>query len=343
VRRRAARRRGFTLVELMVSLVLFSVAIAGVLSVAVTIAQGFREQRAAVATEGQVRAPMDFLGDAIRQTGPAVQTAARACAPGPCVVADYGTNAFIQDVNNAACDIGTIVVTNSTTAADTLDVLYASGAAVTSTRAAFGPGTTALDITDASQLSAGDTILITDLTQGSTVTIASIAGNTLTLNAQGCGAIKWPAGGQYNAGATIVRVLRARFTVVPNTPGVTPADGVPVLMFDPDGPNGPAQAEPLAEGVEDMQVALGVDVNGVGVIDPLTEWAFDKTGHGALAGPILAVKIVLVGRAITTASGTLGAFTRPAAFDHPAGAAQDTFRRRVLESTIELRNMGGSP
>ncbi len=68
----AARREqaGFTLVELMISLVLFSFAVAGVLAVAVSMSQGFREQRAAVEAEGAVRVPLDFIGDAIRQSSP---------------------------------------------------------------------------------------------------------------------------------------------------------------------------------------------------------------------------------------------------------------------------------
>jgi hypothetical protein len=181
--------------------------------------------------------------------------------------------------------------------------------------------------------------------QGSTVTINAIAGNTLTLNAQGCGTIKWPNGGAYPPTSVVVRVQRARFSIVPNTPGVVPADGIPVLMMDPDGPNGPAAAEPLAEGVEDLQIALGIDVDGNGVIDPVTEWSFDTAAHNALlTGPILEVKVVLVGRATTIVSGTAtGTFTRPAALDHPVAPGPDKFRRRVLESTIELRNMGGSP
>src|SRR5258708_4285470 len=238
--------RGFTLVELMVSIVLFSIAIAGVLSVATSIAQGFREQRAAIATEGQVRMPMDFLTDALRQAGPAVPTATYACTPFPTCVPPGSS---IQDVNNATCDNGAIAVTNSTTGPDTLDIVYASGAVATATMAAYGAGVTSLDVADGSQLGPGDMILISNLTQAVTVTIASVSVNTLTLNAQGCGSIAWPGGTGFPAFSTVVRVQRARFTVVPNTPGVVPNDGVPVLMMQPGGVNGGQTAQPLAEGV----------------------------------------------------------------------------------------------
>src|SRR6478672_7119852 len=63
-------RRGFTLVELMISLVLFSIAVAGVLSVAVSMTVGFRTQRQVIAAEVAARAPIDFLADAIRGASP---------------------------------------------------------------------------------------------------------------------------------------------------------------------------------------------------------------------------------------------------------------------------------
>src|SRR5712671_6050324 len=75
----AAPRRseaGFTLVELMISLVIFSFVIAGILSVAVAMTQGMREQRQAVLAESAVRVPMDFLVDALRQASPGVSLTA---------------------------------------------------------------------------------------------------------------------------------------------------------------------------------------------------------------------------------------------------------------------------
>jgi prepilin-type N-terminal cleavage/methylation domain-containing protein len=64
--------RGFTLVELMIALVLFSFAIAGILSVAVSITRTFREQRRIIATEQATRAPLEFVVDVLRQASPAV-------------------------------------------------------------------------------------------------------------------------------------------------------------------------------------------------------------------------------------------------------------------------------
>ena len=59
-RRHRPSQRGFTLVELMVSLVLFSLVIAGMLSIAVTMARAFREQQLTVSAEDASRQAMQL-------------------------------------------------------------------------------------------------------------------------------------------------------------------------------------------------------------------------------------------------------------------------------------------
>jgi prepilin-type N-terminal cleavage/methylation domain-containing protein len=65
-------QRGFTLVELMVSMTLFSFVIAGILAVAGTMARGYRDQRSVIASESAARNSLDFIADAIRSGSPAV-------------------------------------------------------------------------------------------------------------------------------------------------------------------------------------------------------------------------------------------------------------------------------
>jgi prepilin-type N-terminal cleavage/methylation domain-containing protein len=311
-------QKGFTLVELMISLVLFSVAIAGVLSVAVTMTQGFREQRQVIATESSVRAPLEFIADAIRNASPAVPSG------------------DIQDVKN--CVTGAIAVVNNTNAPDQLDIVYASGSVVTSLRTIYDSTTNlAITVTDASQLAVGDTLLITNMTKGHLVDVTAVntATGVLALTAPGC-TPALPVGG-YPPGSLVIRALRARFTV-----DVTGAatDGVPTLMMDPDA-DGPASAEPLAENVEDMQIAVGVDVDLNKGIDA-GEWEY-SSGVGALAGAIRAMRITLVARAPNQLQGGTASFYRPAAEDRPIASTADSYRRRVLSTTVEIRNLGGSP
>jgi type II secretory pathway pseudopilin PulG len=310
------------MIELMISLVLFSVLIAGVLSVAVSMVQGYREQRQAVSMESSARGAIDYLTDVLRQASPGVSD--------PTQIQDAGT-----------CTTGAITVTNNNAGPDTLDVIYAAGSVYTSTRAVYGAGTTSLAVTDASQLTAGDYVVITNFTQGHLVRISNVSSNTLTLDAQ-CGGIALPAGG-YASGSLVIRAQHARFTVSNDT------DGTPTLWMDPDstGTTFTAPGEPLAEGIEDFQVAVGTDTDGLNGIseDGTTsdEWHYNNASDTAPSGPIRAIRVTLVARAQQALVGNATPFYRPAAEDHPGSLSADAYRRRVLHAIVELRNIGGSP
>jgi len=314
MKRRA--ERGFTLIELMVSLVLFSLAIAGVLSVAISMGRAYHEQRQVMATEQGVRSAMDFMSDLIRGTSPAV------------------ANGDIQDTKD--CVTGVLTVTDSTTGPDQVEVVAASGGVVTSLRTQYDAGNLgAITVTDAQNLAPGDTLIITDGTKGAIVRATAVNTGTaiVTLQAPGC-APTFPVSGGYPPGSLVIRAIRAKFRI-------GTFDGSPdVLLMDQDADG--VGEEPLAENVEDMQIALGVDVNADKSITAPGEWAFSP-GIGPLAGAIRAARITLVVRSADQLVGGAATFKRPAAENHPIAATFDAFRRRVLKSTVEIRNLGGSP
>ena len=312
-------QRGFTLIELMVSLVLFSFAVAGVLAVAVSMTQGFRENRMTSTEEQSARVPMDFLTDALRQASPGVTD--------PAAVQDADT-----------CQLGAITVTDGgTNGTDTLDVIYALGGVVTSVATPYTTGN-ALTVVDASNLSAGDRILVSNLSQGHLFTILSKNLNVLTLSPP-CGTINLPAAG-YPAGSLVIRAQHARFSI-------GTVDGVPMLMMDPDS-NGSAPAEPIADGVEDLQVALLIDTDGNGYIgadssSTTDEYIYNNAGDALPTGQTYrAVRVSLVARSVGQLVGAGTVSARPALEDHSAGAA-DNYRRRTLRSTVEIRNGSSSP
>lgn len=345
MRRPRRSQRGFTLVELMVSITLFSFAIAGVLAVAVSMAQGYREQRQVVQTEGNARAALDFIADALRMASPGVSNPNVTFSD----AAPVGTNPHLAvgdiedtETNGAVpCVRGAVRVFNTNNVAlgtDALEVVFASGATVSSIGAtSWSPGTTAMTITDTTNFAPGDHILITNGALGHIARILTIPSpGNVTVNTNTC-ALGVPA--TYNQGDLVVRVHRARFYV-------DAFDGItPVLIMDPDG-DGPAAPEPLADYVEDMQIAAGVDEDQDGTIGPL-EW-----GYSGVAGtPALfnlnrhlrAIRITLISRAATVLPGTPAAWRREAVEDHPAALTFDAFRRRTLTTTIEIRNLPGSP
>jgi prepilin-type N-terminal cleavage/methylation domain-containing protein len=328
-------QRGFTLIELMISLVLFSFVIAGVLAVAVSMSQGFREQRASVTAEGAVRVPLDFLADSIRQASPGAPTGL-IWDPNTC------TQNAIEVYNNSG--------TGSAAGTDKLDVIYASGAVLTSSREIYTSTSATLQVNDASQLAAGDSIVISDTSQGILVKITGITANNLTIVPQPSCLLTPPILpatptilGPYPIGSLVIRAQHAWFYI-------DYLDGNPQLMFDPDAKASTVDAEPLAEGVEDLQLVKAIDTAGNGITDdgitPTTgdEWQYNIVGDGPLVGTLRAVRVTLVARTLSGLIGNLKSFNRPAVEDHAAAAPNtDNFRRRILRTTAEVRNMSASP
>jgi prepilin-type N-terminal cleavage/methylation domain-containing protein len=321
---------GFTLIELMISLVLFSFVIAGVLAVAVSMSQGFREQRASTQAESAVRVPLDFLADAIRQGSPGAPTN---------VIFDSTTCTTVAiNVNN---NVGTGSAANT----DRLDVIYASGAVLTSTREIYATtNQTSLNVNDASGFAIGDSFVVSDTTEGVLLKITNIVGNTLTIAAQSgaCGAFPLSAG-PYPTGSLVIRAQHAWFYI-------GWVDGSPMLMMDPDANATTVDAEPLAEGVEDLQLVMGVDTtaNGLGAEGTPTlatdEWWYNVAGDTTPAGTLRAIRITMIARTLSGLIGNLQSFNRPAAEDHAAAPLNsDNFRRRILRTTVEVRNMSVSP
>jgi len=324
---RPRNQAGFTLIEMMVALALFSFAIVGILSVATAMSGNVKEQRQVVQTETDVRAPMDFLADTLRMASPSIQSG------------------NIQDATIAGCTIvaagftgvGGLSVLDSNSAPDQLDVVFAYGSSVATLQTPYTVGTqTSITITNdhnqASQIFPGDKLLLSNTAQGTIVSVSLVNTGTgvITLNTAAC-APTLPTGG-YAGGSLVLRVMRARFSV-------GTVDNIPTLMMDPDA-DGPLAAQPLAEGIEDMQIAVGTDADGNGSISA-AEWANSST-TGALVGPIRAVRLTLISRSNSALAGVATAGQRKAAENRPAGAA-DAYRRRYLTQTIEVRNLGGSP
>lgn len=322
---RARAQGGFTLVELMVALVIFTFAIAGILSVAVAMTRAYREQRTLIATENAARAPLDFIVDAIRQASPGV------------------TTGVIKDASDCTFVGGAVSMVDNTDAPDELTIVYASGGVVSTTHTAVTSSSTsiALPAGHSAQFAAGDYVLVTNLAEGTLVRVTGISGDDLDVSVD-C-PTAFPATG-YPAGSILVRAQRARFTI-----GTVDSLGIPSLLMYANGSSDP---EPVAEGVEDLQVALGVDANGDGVLTghawppPLVandEWIGNDVGEVLPAGPIRAVHVVIVARDTKPLVGTPSFYPPANALNRAGSTTPDNYRRRLLSSTVEIRNLSGSP
>ncbi|MBA3502458.1 MAG: prepilin-type N-terminal cleavage/methylation domain-containing protein, partial [Deltaproteobacteria bacterium] len=317
------KQAGFTLIELMVSMTLFSFAIAGVLAIAVSMAQGYREQRQVVQTESTARGALEFIADAVRMTSPAVQnadltatTATPAAGEPHIVVGDIEDTESQNDITTGKCKTGAIRIYDSATGPDTLEIVHASGGAVTSVGSGgFTAGTASLPLTDITAVAVGDHLLVTNGTRGHVVRVTTLTAGiapagTATVATGACIVVTATA---YAQGELVIRVLKARF-YVGTFDSITP-----VLIMDPDGDGIAAAPEPLADYVEDFQVAVGVDELADNSIDPTTEWGFSMGGPTSftLGRDVRALRITLVARAATSLPGTAATYRRPEVENNP--------------------------
>ena len=114
-------------------------------------------------------------------------------------------------------------------------------------------------------------------------------------------------------------------------------------MLDIHDGNGP---QPLAEGVEDLQVALGFDNNADGIITEVgaagndDEWTYnvvERSGSGE-PGQLARGALHHRGQGHRRPSAACRPFCRPKAEDRPAGTVADGFFRRVIRTEVAVRN-----
>lgn len=334
-RHRSERRHGqsgFTLIELMIAMVILGIVISAAFAVALSIMNSYREHRRAVSVERSARGAMNVLSDAVRNASPGV------------------SDANIIDLVGCST-VGAVAVTNSSTEPDRLRVVSGYGGVVTSLRDVFDQNSATLTVTDGSQLSEGDHLLVTDFVTGAhLVRITGITEGSddwqLDLSATPTSACSpAPAAFSYPVLTTVIRAKVAEYYV-------DDTGTVPVLMRDPDG-TGSLPAEAIAEGVEDLQVAIGVDENGDNVISENgtggndDEWVYNHpgdTGPALLvtAQPYRALRLTVTART-TDEITNVAQSIRPPAEDRDAASAADVYRRRSLSTTVEIRNFSGSP
>jgi type II secretory pathway pseudopilin PulG len=332
--RAPSMQAGFTLVELMFGMILTGLAVTAALAAGISLKNGFIGQRRAVQVERTARAVTDMITSAVRAASPGVG------------------NGAIQDLVGCSTFQGISVVNGGTTAPDELTVVWGASA-VTSLRAPYTTTTTALTVLDGSNFRPGDYAVVTDLNQGHLVKVTNVqqvGGNwQLTTGAPNslCGVVTFPAGNVYPDGSLVIRARMAHFYI-----DASAAVGYfPTLMMDPDG-DGPAVAEPVAPGVEDLQIAVGVDVNNDGEVSEVglapndDEWFYNVAGDAPppaiTGGGWRALRVTVTVRSLAEVS-SHPISTRPAVEDRVAASQPDEFRRRTLSTTVEIRNLQGSP
>jgi len=324
---RGPAQGGFTLVELMISLTVVSTAIAAAFAMAFSLMRGFQGNQEAMKVESTSRTVLDVIASGIRSASPGLSGGV---VWDPCVGADIET---IQVTNNAGPNT------------DELEVVHALGGALASLTASQNILTAGLITVDDNSTFEKDiwlpAIVIDPLNGKGHLIEVRNTGTVTELESRGAQACPVTVGAEsYNAGSFVVRAVRMKYAVSP---------GAHFLMVDPDGA-GPDQAEVImAEGIEDMQIAVAVEdgvnpdtIDDVGLAAGDDEWIFNVAGEvlpsTVAGGQWRALRITVTGYALREQNNATDQL-RPAAEDRPIAVTGDGFRRRTFSTTVNLRNL----
>jgi type IV pilus assembly protein PilW len=137
-----------------------------------------------------------------------------------------------------------------------------------------------------------------------------------------CSSAPMGSGSPYGPGSTVIPMNIRAFYIATN------AQGVPSLFMKPVAADGSSDREELVEGVEGMQLSYGVDTDANGEVDrfqiasDITDW--DR---------VKAVRVQLLMRSISALSGD------EISIDFNGHNYADGHMRQVVSSTVMLRNL----
>jgi prepilin-type N-terminal cleavage/methylation domain-containing protein len=312
--------RGFTLIELMISCALFGLIAAGAMSLVMSSArQQSRSSRVDVA-QASARAGLDFI---TRD----VLSASAGASSGALVIGSTGATQ-LPVVNASVNNVGT-------NGEDKLELWLADPSTQAVVLSAVQPATTSFTIDQNPGFTNGAWAMISDLSTGLLVK-PSFSGTTVTLPSSN----SFTTPTQYAAGSYLFKVRHVTYAVAAQYGlGTSAVGNGNVLTFD-DG----SGAQPLADGVEDMQIAYGFDNNADGLVTETgstagdDEWVYNVAGETmpATLANLRSIRITLIVKGTQPEQGVNN--NRPKAEDHAAGSTFDAFIRRTVRTEISVRN-----
>ena len=376
---RVLRERGFTLVEMMISIVISTVIVAAGYTILTTTHKATISNERAVGTQQNVRVAMELIARDIKQAGfglPEAPNLPVGGTAGNCATGAAGTTiTAIRPVdNNSAIPLTAV----NDTGADTISFVVPrtnptngaiSGWVLASAAPSGGAGsfttitltTTAVTEMQNAGMQNGSGAYIS-LGGVVTVPVTSSTGATITLGSPTYAPVNFPAGTQ-------VYLLQCVTYQVASGAANCGSAG-PCLTRTVDSGTAPTVTTPLVDGVEDLQLAYGCDgcntTINAGVPDRVIDdfngnntfdvadfqtnrvWTFGTFDPAT----IRLVQINLVARQTAIDQGTgegikAGALSTPVQIsDHLpsndagyAAANYQSFRRRLLTRTVDTRNL----
>jgi prepilin-type N-terminal cleavage/methylation domain-containing protein len=353
-----AREQGFTLIEIVVSLALATLILVGTMSFLAMQSRSHRDSMELQTMQMSVRMGLDrVLRDA--------RSASAGFSTGTVSIQDATVVSATGLVTLPAVSLGHTVGTNASNSgpngSDELNLVFADGRGVTNTT--FDPSgvvsklatpqtVTVLDYRGFTTASPDNFVLVSNATDAILVKVTAITPGTPT-----------PAGSLTLAGMAAANPFPGAIASFPKGSMILTASAVtyridtsvfgtvePALVVVRGGPLGiTGSAEPLATQIEDLQVALGYDGLGGGVVDNfitentaaganLDEWAFNLAGDtqtGAIT-TLRALRVSLVARSVSPRPVGSDVLTVE---DHVPSATGVKYLRRRLTGVASVRNL----
>jgi type IV pilus assembly protein PilW len=323
------KNRGFTLIELMISMALFGLIAAGAMALVMSGARSQAHSSRVDTAQSSLRAGMDLITRDVMMASAGVVSG----------------KITLSGVQRDAVDFST--GNNSTTGPDTLDAILVDGSVAAQASAGVAAGASTINFNYEQNTGTFSTtnknVLLTDLTWGVIVPWTSASATALTLSSV---VPALPAGNNFGTanGTYMMPARRVVYTV--GSAFFTAANATQNTSTLNLAING-AAAQPLAEGIEDMQVAYGFDTDADGVVNEIgnaaddDDWLYNKAGDTIKATFTIAnlrtIRVTLVAKTSATENGAVFGGAPPA--EDRAAIPSDGFARRIMRTEIAVRNL----
>jgi hypothetical protein len=312
---------GFTLVELMIGMLLGLLLIGGVVALFLQSSESFRTDENVARMQDQARYAMDELGRDIEMAGfiaePLSPTALTFDAS--LAVEDGCGPAGEDDWLVRLIDAGTGDNTTLT------GVDNATGAAAAGAYACI----------DSGEVDAGSDVIAVKRMAARLVPPADVQPGRVYIQSNGTlGQLYKEPAATPLAGISAIREYRPRIYYIRNY-GAVEGDGIPTLCRKALGSGSPAPIETdcIAQGIEDLQIEYGLDLDGDGAAN---QYLADPTL--AEVQNVVSVHITLLARTLTADRRYTDSRTYQVG-NAPDYSPNDNFHRRIYSVTVTVHNL----
>jgi len=302
--------KGFTMIELLVAMAISAMAMAAIYTAYNIQQKTFRQQNMISQMQQNARAAMFMLTRDVRMAG-------------------FGLASGQISYYDGSDTVTINAVTGTNSNPDSINIIYADSSCTTFITSAMPTPSSELNVDDTSCFAVDDLIVVSDGTNADIIQITTVQPVAKKIQHNPSSPVNSPSGmsNAYGAGALMYKLKWISYDIGSSD------SAHPRLRVDTDGPLGGSSFQPFAENIEDLQIVyIFEDEDELNMYDDGTD--ADDTND---ADDIRSVRVSVLARTDTIDINFSG--NRPALEDHGAGSA-DKYRRRLLTSTIKIRNLG---